>query len=320
MADTVSNVRMTEPAYRKMASGIDLQMGIVAAFVTVCIWASWLVSVKLGTRSDLTTFDLALMRYGLPALVLFPFLWKDRHRVAKVPRRLLLGIVAGAGVPFFFLSGAGMHHAPVAHAGLLVPGSFPLFVTAIAVLVYKEPLSRQRLLGLLSIGCGVGVLLVFSLMDSGSGVWKGDLYFLGASFCWAVFTICLRVAGLPPLAATGLLGLVSTFALLVLLALGIVDSGMSEVPAHVLGWQFFIQAILVGLVTGFSYGFAINRIGAESCAAVGSLTPVLASLAAIPILGESLTSASLGGMALICFGVFCASGIKWSRRPAGQHD
>ena len=311
---SVISTTKTVPAYRQMATGIDLHMGIAAAFITICIWASWLISVKMGTSSVLTTFDLALMRYGVPGLVLLPFLCRAWPEVIKVPKRLLAGIVVGAGLPFLFLSSAGMHYAPVAHAGLLIPGTFPLFVTAIAVLIYKETLTKQRLLGLSTIGLGILVLVSFSLLQGQADVWKGDLYFLGASLCWAVFTICLRVAGLPPLAATAILGLLSTFILGLLFVLGLVESGLAEVSLPTLAWQFVVQALLVGLFTGFSYGFAINRIGAESTAAIGSLTPVIATLAAIPLLGEPLTLAASIGIVMICFGVFCASGVTLPSR------
>ncbi|MFT2111199.1 EamA family transporter [Marinomonas sp. 2405UD68-3] len=134
--------------------------------------------------------------------------------------------------------------------------------------------------------------------------------FLAACFCWAVFSICLRVAGLPALTDTAILGLVSTVLLLLFYAFGFVESGMSFVTANMLFGQFIVQAVLVGLLTGFTYGFAINRIGAESTAAIGSLTPVIATLAAIPLLSEPLTMASSLGIILICFGVLCANGIK----------
>jgi drug/metabolite transporter (DMT)-like permease len=314
MSDVTQVKPSSTPRYRHIASGAAFQFGLVAAFVTACIWASWLVSVKMGAQSALTTFDLALMRYGVPALLLSPFLYQSRHLLFAVPKWALFGIVLGAGVPFFFLSSAGMHYAPVSHAGLLIPGTFPLFVTAIAVFVFKETLSRPRFIGLLAIMIGVVALLLISMWSLNGDVWKGDLLFIGASFFWAVYTISLRVAGLPPLAATGLLGLVSTAILLVLLVSGDVTSGMSLVSANELAWQFFVQSILVGLCTGFSYGYAINLLGAERTAAMGALTPVLASLLAIPLLHESIGLAAAIGLCFVCVGVVFASGIVKSPR------
>jgi drug/metabolite transporter (DMT)-like permease len=254
------------------------------------------------------------MRFGLPALVLLPFLYQSRHRLMAVPIWTLFGIVFGAGIPFFFLSSQGMHYAPVSHAGLLLPGTFPLFVTAIAYFVFKEPLSRPRLIGLLAIMFGVIALLLISMWSLKGEVWKGDLLFLSASFFWAIYTISLRVAGLPPLAATGLLSLVSLVILLVMFTTGMATSGMSLVSVNELAWQFFVQAILVGLFAGFSYGYAINLLGAERTAAMGALTPVLASLLAIPFLQESIGLAASLGLCFVCIGVVLASGVVKTSR------
>jgi drug/metabolite transporter (DMT)-like permease len=312
--DVTQTKAAPEASYRHIATGTGFRLGLLAAFITVCIWASWLVSVRMGMQSALTSFDLALMRFGLPALVLLPFLYKSRRRLMAVPIWTLFGIVFGAGIPFFFLSSQGMHYAPVSHAGLLLPGTFPLFVTAIAFFVFKEPLSRPRLIGLFAIMFGVFALLLISMWSLQGDVWKGDLLFLSASFFWAIYTISLRVAGLPPLAATGLLSLVSLVILLCLLATGTMTSGMSLVSANELAWQFFVQAILVGLFTGFSYGYAINLLGAERTAAMGALTPVLASLLAIPLLHESIGLAASLGLCFVCIGVVLASGIVKSPR------
>lgn len=304
----------TLPAYRVLAQGRQYHLGVMSALVTACIWASWLISVKMGATSSLTMFDLSMMRYGMPALLFAYFTYQARAQIRKVPLHLLAGISLGAGVPFFYLASQGMHYAPVSHAGLLIPGTFPLFVTAIAVLVYKEPLSSQRLLGLVAIAVGIAALLGESFFASSGQVLTGDLYFLGASFCWALFTISLRVSGLPPLAATGLLGLVSCTLLVILFSLGLLDSGVlgatGALDIKLMATQFVIQGIMVGLVTGFSYGFAIKQIGAENTAALGSLTPVIASIAAYPILAETLSVNGILSMSLICFGVLCASGVK----------
>jgi len=309
MSDVIEMDSKAEPSYRKIASGTHLYLGIGAAFFTVCIWACWLVVIKLGTQTALTSYDLALLRFGLPCFVLLPFAWKARAQIAALPVKYLFGITFGAGVPFFFLSSTGMSYAPVSHAGLLLPGTFPLFVTAIAYVFYKEPLSRIRLLGLIGILLGIVSLLITSLWSLGGQVWVGDLLLLAASVCWAFYTISLRVAGLPPLAASGLLSAVSLVLLLILFLFGAAESGLNDVDLAVIIKQLFVQSLLVGLVAGFSYGFAINRLGAERTSAVGAFTPVLTSLLAIPLLGEVPALGVVAGLALVGLGVVFASGV-----------
>ncbi|TBR42734.1 DMT family transporter [Marinomonas agarivorans] len=314
----------TVPSYRILAQGRHFHLGVFAAIATACIWASWLLSVKVGLKSDLTLFDLAIMRYGGPSIVFAYFMYRSWSQIRKVPWRVLIGICCGAGVPFFYLASQGMAQAPVAHSGLLIAGTAPLFVTSIAVFIYKEPLSLSRLLGLCAIGVGIIVLLSASLVTMQIEVLMGDLHFLLASMCWAVFTICLRVSGLSPFAATGLLGLVNSAILLLLLVFGVLDSSLNESQrgniehASLVFWlfQFVVQALVVGVFAGITYGIAINRIGAEATAAIGSLTPVLAALGAYILLAEQLSKIDILAMLLMAVGVIAASEIlKTIRLP-----
>lgn len=309
------------PNYRVFAQGKHFHWGVFSAMITICIWASWLLSVKLGIRSNLTMFDLAIMRYGLPSFVFCYCSYLAWEKIRATSPLVLIGICFGAGVPFFYLASQGMTYAPVAHSGLLIAGTAPLFVTSIAVLFYKEPLSLQRLFGLFAIMVGIAVLLAASFINTQIEALIGDLYFLGASICWAIFTICLRVSGLSPFAATGLLGLVNSVILLLLFAVGVLDSGMiallpsseltndGAVSLSFILMQFLIQAIMVGVLAGVSYGIAIARIGAEATAAIGSLTPVLAALGAYFLLEENLLTSDVVAMLLVVVGVVLASEI-----------
>lgn len=302
------------PSYRQIAQGLQFQLGVVSALLVVCIWSGWLISVRYSSDSFLQVFDLAMMRYGIPAFILSPFVWKARKQIRLTPKAYLIGMTLGAGIPFFYLSATGLQYAPVVHAGLLIPGTFPVFVTLMAMLFYKEPVNPTRLIGLSMILVGVAVLLLPTLLNQDISVLKGDMMLLGASACWAIYTVSMRVAGLPPLAAAGILCLGSTFILLTLSCLGIVESGLSQASSTEMAMQLIMQALGAGLLAGFFYGFAINRLGAENTSAIGSLTPVVAGLAAIPLLGEVLSLPAMIGMICICFGVLKASGLKLGKR------
>lgn len=283
--------------------------GYYAVLITLLVWAGFFISLRAGAKSVLTTADLALIRFGVPALFLSGFAWRRRHKIMATQKRYLLGIVCGAGLPFFFLNATGMQYAPVAHGSTLVPGTLPLFVTAIALLFYRESLSRHRALGLALILSGVGVLIFTSLKDTSPDLWQGHLFLLAASLFWACFTVSMRMSGLTPLEGASVFSLGSLLMLVILAFTGHVDSRLSEASGEQLLFQLIVQGLMVGLVAGFCYGFAIARLGTEKTAAIGAFTPVLASLIAIPVFAEFVDINAGLGMLLITIGTLLASHI-----------
>ncbi len=295
--------------------------GLVAMVATLVIWVGFLLSLRAGSQSALNSTDLALMRFGLPALFFLPWLLRCWTDICQIRWHYALMLMLG-GLPFFYLISLGSSYAPAAHAGALVPGTAPLFVTGVAVLLFKEPLSRHRLAGLVVIMIGVGVLLSSALFDWQQQYWRGHLAFLAASALWAFYTLGLRVIGIGAVAATALLCSGSLLGLLLLLGAGLVESNLvvalaageawSEVWYQI--WPYLLtQGLGAGIVGGFTYGVAIARLGAEKTAALGSFTPALAAMAAIPLLGEQLSVMTLIGVVVIMAGVALASGVQWRR-------
>lgn len=288
--------------------------GVIAALVTILIWASWLISMKIGAQSQLSTIDLAVLRYGLTGLILLPVFFKALPAIKATRKRYLAGILFGAGLPFFYLSSLGMNYAPVADAGLLITGTFPLFVTFAAVVFYREKLTQQRVWGLSLILLGVVAILYLTAINTGlhTGMshWKGDLIFLCASASWALFTVSLKLSGLRPWDAAAWLCVSSAGILLAGLLLGVWEITIAAAPVEQTLYQIFVQVLCVGLVTGFSYGFAVRQLGAEKTSAIGALTPVLAVLAGLYLLGEPIQMAAWVGLGFITGGVLLASGIK----------
>lgn len=297
-----------------LTQGKEYHQGIAAALLTAFMWASWLISVKLGTESKLTTFDLAIARYGVPGFCFFCFTFRARKQLKHVSWPLLVGICFAPGIPFFFLGSAGMYYAPVSHAGILLPGTFPFFVTVITMVYFREPLSENRSIGLIAIGLGVVIFLLQSLNTQGKDVWKGDLFFLVASFCWATFSVCVRISGLSAFVVTGLFGSVSSIALLILYFIGVVDTGIEfSIRSEYLSYyviQFAIQGILVGLVASISFSFAITKIGVEKTTAIGSLTPIIVIILVFFIFSEMPNYLDIVAVALVCFGVVKTNKVK----------
>ncbi|MGY8870796.1 MAG: DMT family transporter [Pseudomonadales bacterium] len=302
---------MTALVLKRLVGLSPAHAGIIAAIVTIFIWASWLISMRVGSQSQLSTIDLAVLRFGITGLILLPVFFKALPSIRQTPKRYLLGIMFGAGLPFFYLSSLGMRYAPVADAGLLITGTFPLFVTFAAVIFYREKLTQQRALGLSSIVIGIATILVMTMINTGSEHWRGDIFFLCASLSWAIFTVSLKLSKLRPWDAAAWLCVSSSCILLVGVVSGVWDVTFLQAPIEQTAYQIVVQVLCVGLITGFSYGFAVRQLGAENTSAIGAFTPVLAVLGGLYLLGEPIQLVAWVGLGFITCGVLLASGIRF---------
>ncbi|MGW6940868.1 DMT family transporter [Streptomyces xanthophaeus] len=284
--------------------------GVAALLVTVAIWAAFALSARALSASSLLPADAALLRFGVPLLVLLPALWRRRHRILAVRPGPAAKIVCGAGVPFFLAAMHGGALTSAAFVGSIVPGMVPLFVSALmAARGHGAPRGTQPA-GLALIALGVAALVWRYVVPVDADVLEGAGTLLVASGLWALYTVGLRDVDLDPVGSIGLLCLPS-FAVIGLLVLtGVLPTGIAHAAGSDIALFLVVQGLGVGLCAGLLYAFAIRRLGAGRSSVVGSLSPVAVVLLAVPVLGESPTVAVLIGVPLITVGVVLAN-----RRP-----
>ncbi|MCG6659247.1 DMT family transporter [Halomonas campisalis] len=288
-------------------------LGYGAALGMVLIWSSYFLSLRHGALSPIGQLDMTLFRYAVPGLLLLPLLIQRWSAIRRVHPVWLAGMVLGAGLPFFLLGAIGMGWAPVAQGSTLIPGTAPLFVTLLAVAVFRQPLSRWRRLGLCAVLAGV-LCLLWGGQAEGAALGRGQALFLVCSLLWALFTVSMRQSGLSALEAAAVVTVPNgALAVLYLLATA-TPLTLGSVPGDEWLLQLLVQGVAVGLGSSFLYGFAIRQLGAEITSSIGSLTPVCATLMAWLLLQESITAATALGMALVSLGVVIASGLlqRWA--------
>ncbi|MEE1673628.1 DMT family transporter [Agarivorans aestuarii] len=293
------------------------RLGFIAAIATIVIWSTYFLSLRSSALSPLSVLEISLFRYVIPAALLCPLLIKRWSKITAVAWPYLLGMIAGAGLPFFLCSAIAMSYTPVAQGSTLMPGVAPFFVTAIAVLVFKQPFERYKKIGLSAILIGVLLLLANSFNQSSSQQLLGQALFLGASLLWAVFTLSARQSGLSPLETAAVITIPNALILVIYVCLNPSHSwGAGQVAIAELLSHMLIQGIIVGLLASCCYSFAISRLGAELSSALGSLTPVLASLLAFGLFAENLDPLTIFGIISTVIGVVIASGYKPSKALA----
>lgn len=281
---------------------------------TLLLWSGFFLSLRSGAHSDLTTADIAITRFLIPCLILLPLVLRSISSIKVVPKRYIGGMFIGCGLPYLFVAGSGMQFAPVSDGSALIPGTLPLFVSGIAVILFKQPLSQHRIYGLALVVIGIIAFLSQNLTQLDDQLLKGHLLFLLGSLMWATFTICARVSNLNPLVTAGFISFISTLLLAICIGAGWLPSHLATTSFSTWPWKelvghLLLQGVGAGVIAAFTYLHAISVLGAERTAAFGAATPAIATLLVIPIFNEQPSLLGWSALILVCFGSLIASNI-----------
>lgn len=283
-----------------------LSTGLLAALAAALVGSAWQLVSRHGVTTTLGPMELALMRYGIPALLLAP-LWFGIRRIApKAPRLARVLLVAGGGLPFGLLVLAGAQWAPASHMGIFMAGSLPLF-TALGAWLHKgQKVGGIRLLGLGCIALGMALFAAGSF-SGGSLDWRGDLLFLAAAMLWAMHSLAFAHCGLTPWQGAAFVNGWSALLLLPVLALAGAPRLLTAPWADV-ALQATAQGVVAGLLGLVVYMVAVARLGASRASLSAAAVPVLTTLGAAYWMGEPITGAVLAALALVVPGIVLASG------------
>ena len=297
-------------------------VGWVAAVLTVLIWTFFIIVARASASHSLLPLDIGFLRIVGASCVLIPWgWWLQRQASPDAPRTGSLGglsplpwrITATAGLfgslLYAMLAYSGFFFAPAAHASVLMPGSLPLWTSLLAWWWLKEPLTRPRLIGLACIVGGdvlVGGMSLLRALDGGE-VWKGDLLFMSAAFCWAVYTVLVRRHGLDAVRATIAITAFSCASFVPIYALaawqGWVPSHLDQAPWGEVLFQALYQGIGSVVISGITFNLMIRHYGPVRSTMMTALVPGLSALGAVVLLGEPMGWNLVVGLALVTCGI-----------------
>lgn len=291
----------------------NLAVGTAAALMAALLGTGWQLASRHGVTTTLGPLDLALLRYGLPALLLCPW-WL---RTGLLPRGVPMGVVAlmvlGGGLPFGLLVLGGAQLAPAAHMGVFLAGTLPLFTALACRLVLGERVQGMRWFGLLLLAAGVSALAAHGWRSGEAGSWRGDLMFLLAALLWSAYTLAFRRSGLSPWQGAAVVNAWSALLLLPVLFW----SGSLRLHSAPLGdvlFQALWQGVLAGVLGLVAFTIAVVRLGAARAALSAALVPPFTTFGAALLLGEALNAQTVLAALTVAAGVVLASGAVGVRK------
>ena len=284
-------------------------LGVLVAFITVSIWAVFIVATRFSVSTNFTVEEVLILRLVPSTLIMAPFMIK----YDLIPRGLSWlkagMLMIGASAIFPYIVSSGLSFAPASDGGVLAPGMLPFWTALAAFFILGEKLDQVRRTGLLIILIGALMVGLWQIIfNSDEGVWRGHILFLIGSGLFAIYSVIFRQSGLTPLHGL-LIGLFwgTLFITPILLLTGKVT--FHDVSAFDIGITIFIQSLVIGILATILFNYGVRLIGASEMGAFGALTPILAMMGGILFLNESVPAIKMAGIFLVAIGVFLASGI-----------
>jgi drug/metabolite transporter (DMT)-like permease len=276
-------------------------MGAGALAATIVLWSSFALSAKGIGASSLTTVDVALIRFLTPVVLLIPWVLRTVRALRRERPGAVLLLLIG-GLPHYLLFAFGAHLTTAGLTGLLVPGTVPLFITAIVFLAWRSRIRRWQLLALGAIVTGVAAS-AFQATTATTIAGIGVL--LAGGLAWALFTIGLRRTQLDPIGVVVLICAPSALAAAGLAVSGLMPSSLADGTAKLPDVLMFtaLQGVGTGLLSTLCYAYAVRALGSSISAATGAMSPVLTAVVAVPLFGEHITPVLAVALTLIVVGV-----------------
>jgi drug/metabolite transporter (DMT)-like permease len=280
--------------------------GFLAALAAALTGAIWQITTRYGVTTTLGPVEVAVMRYCVPGVILLPLLWRLRFwpRGVSLPHGLLL--IAGGGLGFGLMVLAGASYAPAAHMGIFMAGTLPVFTGLAMHLFFGDRLTPVRWVGLALVVGGVACLGFSSWVGARDGSWRGDVLFLLAAMVWAAYTIAFRRSGLSAWQGAAFVNGWSAVLLLpVIFIFG--APRLLTAPWQDVALQAAGQGVIAGLMGLVAFSIAVEKLGAARASLSAAAVPVLTTVGAAVVLGESITLGTALAIGLVVPGIALAS-------------
>ena len=278
----------------------------MAILVVLCAtWGLNQVAIKVGNEGISPAWQAAFRSAGAAVLIL---IWARLRGLELFARdgTLSAGIAAGAlfAIEFALLYWAMEFTTAARAVVLLYTAPFTVAVGAHFFLP-GDPLTRDRLLGLIACFVGVAILFGDSLSLPDRRALIGDAMALLAGALWGATTVVIKASKLAHASAEKTtfyqLGVSALILPLVAMALG--ERGVFD-PTPVVLASLAFQIVIVVFVSYTIWFWLVRAYRASSLAAFSFLTPVFGVIAAHLLLDEPVTWTLAAALTLVGFGIW----------------
>ncbi len=261
-----------------------------ATFAAVMAWVRW----RAGSRRERPAANAGT---GSIASIF--------HTAERVTGRdwlglLGLGVVGQCMYQYCFI--AGLSQTSVANSALLVAVT-PVLIALTTALSGEASVGWTHWAGAALSVAGVYIVVGLGASVGGSSL-RGDLTMLAAVVCWTIYTLGARplMRRHSPVAVTGLSMLIGCALYVPAVWPHLRPLDVARISG--IAWVTIVYSALFALCIAYTIWYAaVREIGSARTSIYSNLVPVVAMLAAVMFLGESLGLRKLLGAAAVLAGV-----------------
>ncbi len=269
-------------------------------------WSLNYVIGKVALR-EFNPVLLTCLRISIAGAFILPiYLWRAGWKFPDRTWRelsglLMLGIYGVIANQLFFVF--GLAWTSVAHAAVIMT-LMPIFVLLLAALLGQERITARKVIGMTIAATGVGVLQLEKKGGSGATL-LGDFCTFVCGISLAIFTVrskqlMKRFGSLAVNSVAYIGGALAIAPLTIWLSL---RYGAARASAAA-WWSVAYMAVFSSVLAYFIYNYALTYMPASRASAVSYLQPLGATLLAVALLGEPITTTLAIGGILVLTGVF----------------
>jgi drug/metabolite transporter (DMT)-like permease len=274
--------------------------GIACGAGAALFWALGFVAARQGVTSGLSPLVIALHRFMWPGFALLPLVARNNFADLR-----LIGLGRGAalaifgGLPLALLSYVGYILVPLGHGAVIQPSCAALGGLVLSRLVLKEPLPPRRIVGAATIVLGLVVIGAEALRTIGAHGVVGDLLFVAAGSCFAIFGVLVRYWRIGAVRAAAVTSVLSLAGLPILL---FSFGNMLAAGSYENAMQALVQGALAGAGAIYLFTRAVVLLGASRAVLFPSLVPPFTLLIGYLTIGEAPTVSQLAGLVIVLAG------------------
>jgi drug/metabolite transporter (DMT)-like permease len=273
-------------------------MGPLLCLTSAAGFGAMSIFGKFAYDAGVSPSALLLVRFAMAALILAGLL-AIRPAPRPTGRTVIIALALGA-VGFATQATLYFEALQVMDASLLslILYTYPLMVTAAAVLLRRDRMTHHRAIALAVASAGTLLVLLGAGAGAGTIDPAGAALGFGAALTYTVYILVsdgvLRSAS-PVLLAT----LVMTGAALALAGKSLITGGV-DLGFGAAGW-FWVACIAVvsTVLASLTFFAGLRRTGPSTAALLSTVEPVITTTLAAVTLGEFLSPAQLGGGVLV---------------------